>query len=431
MATFEQIDAAREGLRAANVVHVYSAARAAGLSFRNGPSKYEVINLLERTPSMLLAAWANVQRQQGGEPSQPEPQAPVQGPSAPMVPSTQPAPAQAPNYKAQAPSEPASDPSALVAALRAAIGATPIDAEQVKTIAQQVTEEALASFEVDAAGLESQISAMVADAVAKLPQGTVINLPEKPEPVKFEGKQHKQFPDLLIALRAGLNVYLVGGASSGKTYAAEQAAKALEAKFYAQGAVTYAHELLGYKDAHGVYSRTQFRDAFENGGVILLDEFDASSPEAPLVVNAALANGFCAFPDGMIPKHAEFRCVVGANTDGSGANMQYAGRARLDGAFLDRFVQIEWEIDPAIELSKARGLSDWLACVRAVREYLKTRQIHDVAATVRAVDFGSTLLSQGMTREKVLCMCLKRGALAQDWDSITRLPAVAEFLGGF
>ena len=431
MATPEQINAAREGLRAANVVHVYSAARAAGLSFRNGPSKFEVINLLERNVSMLLAAWANVQRQQGGEPSQPEPQAPTQAPSTPVVPSQPSQPAPPSNYKAQAPSEPASDPSALVAALRAAIGATPIDAEQVKTIAQQVTEEALSQFEVDAAGLEFQIGQMVTDAVSKLPQGTVIHLPEKTEPVKFEGTQHYQFGDLLLCLRAELNVMLCGPASSGKTYSAHQAAIALGLDFHAQGAVSYAHELLGYIDAHGKYVTTEFRKAYEQGGLILLDEFDASSAEAPLVINAALANGFCAFPDGMIQKHPSFLCVTGTNTDGSGATMQYSGRARLDGAFLDRFVKIDWQIDPAIEKGKAAQFGNWLSAVREVRQWIESRQIHDVAATVRAVDHGARLLALKMPAGKVAELTLKRGALAGEWSTICKLPAMAEFLTGF
>lgn len=413
-------------LLGANVLLVMKAARAVGVGFKNGLTKAEVVTLLAQHRKMfdawnMIAKW---EREEGGAapveaaPSGAEPaQAPAPAAPAPMAPPT---PAASP-----APATPSSDP---IAALRALIGPAQLDPEQVKAIALQVTQESLAFF---SSAQENRIRAALTEAAKALPQGTVIHLPNKPEPIKLESVQHKQFGDLLTSLQMGLNVYLVGGASSGKTYAAEQAATVLERKFYAQGAVTYAHELIGYVDAMGKYVRTQMREAFEHGGLLLLDEFDASSAEAALVVNAALANGFCAFPDGMIKRHPDFLCIVGANTDGSGATMQYSGRARLDGAFLDRFVQIEWEIDPQIETGKAKGNREWLACVRAVRQWMKERQIHDVAATVRAVDFGSTLLHAGIKREKVLAMTLKRGALVAQWTEIQKLPAVAEFLAGF
>lgn len=431
MATPEQIQAAIDGLRAANVVHVYSAARAAGLSFRNGPSKYEVITLLQRNPSMLCAAWANVQRQAGQAPSEPDTQGTAQAPSAPMAAPTQPEHAAPSNYKAPAPSAPSADPAGLVAALRAAIGATPIDADQVRTIAAEVTHEALQQFEVDASGLDTQIRAMVADAVAKLPQGTVINLPELPEPIKLADRQHFQFPELLSALRCGLNVYIVGGAGTGKTQAAEAAAEALGRKLYVQGPATYAHEILGFMDSKGAYVRSAFREAFEHGGVFLQDELDACSAEVGLVENAGLANGLCAFPDGLVKKHPDFLAIGAANTDGSGATMQFSGRARLDGAFLDRFVQIDWEIDPAIELTMAQGCNEWLAAVRAVRTFMADKMIADVGATPRAVAYGAKLIRAGWKPAKVLSACLKRGALREDWAAVERLPAVAEFLTGF
>lgn len=403
-------------LSAANVVHVYAAARAAGLSFRNGPSKQDVINLLSRNAAMTQAAYSYLLKNHGdplanAPQEQPAPQPAASEASVPLA------------SQASVPVTSSLDPAQQMAAAIRALASGAIDESRVRAIMR----EELEGFEVSA----DSLAELVRSEVAKLPQGTVINLPEKSEPVKFDGVQHRQFGDLLLALRAELNVILCGPASSGKTYAAEQAAKALGLNFHAQGAVSYAHELLGYVDAHGKYVSTEFRKAFEHGGLILLDEFDASSAEAPLVVNAALANGFCAFPDGMVKKHAAFLCVAGTNTDGSGATMQYAGRARLDGAFLDRFVKIDWAIDPNIEKGKAAQYSAWLTAVREVREFVASRQIHDVAATVRAVDFGARLLAQKMAPNKVAEFTLKRGALANEWEAIKALPAMREFLSGF
>jgi ATPase family associated with various cellular activities (AAA) len=404
----------RDTLLAANIVHLSPAARAAGLQFRNGTlSKTEIVDALI-AGGYAQRALEVLGQLQGGQPLPSMPQTPTQAPAPAPVPLSPPQATQAPD--------------ALVNALRAAIGAVPIDPETVRGIAQEVADNSLKAF---SGSQESRIALAIRDAVSKIPQGTTIHLPNLPEPVTLPGIQHNRFPRLLTRLHLGLNVMLVGPASSGKTYSAEQAAKALGKKFYLMGAVNYEHSILGYQDAQGRYVRTAFRDAFEHGGLILMDEFDASSAEAPLAINAALANGQAHFPDGMVTKHPDFLCIIGANTDGSGATMQYPGRARLDGAFCDRFVIIRWDIDANIERSKAGQFSDWLACVREVRGFMLTAKIQDVAATMRAVDYGARLLSAKVPREEVLEDCLCRGALVSQWNAVRNLPAVREFLAGF
>jgi len=100
------------------------------------------------------------------------------------------------------------------------------------------------------------------------------------------GLQHKQFPTLLklCQLRNAdgfqYPVWLPGPAGSGKTTAARNVAKALELPFLFTGAVDQPYSLLGFRDAGGNYARTSFREAFENGGVFLWDEVDASNPNA-------------------------------------------------------------------------------------------------------------------------------------------------------
>ena len=123
---------------------------------------------------------------------------------------------------------------------------------------------------------------------------------------------------------------VVGPAGSGKTTLAEQASEALGIDFHFSGAVLKKHEVLGYRDANGNVQRTAFRDAFENGGLFLFDEIDASSANALVCVNAALANKWCDFPDGRIKAHPSFRIIASANTNGDGATREYAGRNQLD-----------------------------------------------------------------------------------------------------
>ena len=134
--------------------------------------------------------------------------------------------------------------------------------------------------------------------------------------IKDCGLQHKQFPVLLKAVVARVNVWLAGPSASGKTTAAQNVAKSLGLPFLYTGAVGDPYALNGYNDANGKYVRTPFRDAWENGGVFLWDEVDASDPNALLAFNAALANGTAPFPDGCIPKHKDCVLIAAANTWG-------------------------------------------------------------------------------------------------------------------
>ncbi len=166
------------------------------------------------------------------------------------------------------------------------------------------------------------------------------------------GLQHFEFERVLKMLAAGINPYIYGPAGTGKTQMAENAALALGKEFYAISVCGQSSkvDLQGYMDANGNYVPSLFRKAYEFGGVFLIDEIDAGSPNILTAMNSALANGYCAFPDGMVKKHADFICVAAANTFGSGASITYTGRNPLDGATKDRFVQLEVGYDKALEL---------------------------------------------------------------------------------
>lgn len=184
----------------------------------------------------------------------------------------------------------------------------------------------------------------------------------------------------------GLPVMLVGPAGSGKTTACQHAADALSLPFYTNGALTGAHELMGYKDASGTYHGTPFRQAFEHGGVYLMDEMDRSDPAAVLALNSALANGFAAFPDQAEPvkAHPDFIPVVAANTYGRGADRLYIGANQLDASTLDRFAVLSWDYDEALERALA-GDDAWCSYVQAARKAaseLKIRHVFSPRATM-------------------------------------------------
>lgn len=235
------------------------------------------------------------------------------------------------------------------------------------------------------------------DLVVKLHDGKTTDL----------GIQHSQLPTLIKILSTGLNVYLVGPAGSGKTHAAIQCAKALDIPFHFTGAVASEFKLTGFIDAQGRIVSTEFRKAFEQGGLFLFDEIDASYPQAVLAFNAALANDYMDFPDKRVQRHEKFFCIAAANTYGQGADRQYVGRNQLDAASLDRFVFMDWKYDEKLETSLA-GNEDWSTNVQKVRRFVEENKIRHVVSP-RASIFGAKLLSAGLPKEEVEATILWKG----------------------
>src|SRR5262249_41806066 len=117
------------------------------------------------------------------------------------------------------------------------------------------------------------------------------------------------------------------------------------------------------------YVISKFVSAYENGGVLLLDEAAAGDPNMLLVINAALANGEMDVPNRpekpAAKRHPDFICIAAANTFGTGADRQYVGRNQLDESTLDRFRigQIDMDYDANLELA--------LCSNKALRERLQ------------------------------------------------------------
>ena len=219
------------------------------------------------------------------------------------------------------------------------------------------------------------------------------------EHIKDLGKQHFQFEKLSKYVQTKNNIFLVGSAGSGKTTAARNIAKALNIKFYFTGAINSEYKLTGFIDAQGRIVNTEFRKAYEHGGLFLFDEIDASFPQAILAFNAALANDFMDFPDKKVPKHKNFYCIAAANTFGTGADRQYVGRNQLDAATLDRFITLNWEIDETLERELANN-HEWVNYVQKARKAAsKIGERHIISP--RASMQGADLLRIGIDRKEV------------------------------
>jgi hypothetical protein len=219
------------------------------------------------------------------------------------------------------------------------------------------------------------------------------------------GHQHPMFQTLcrILSSRAAdgfvPNVWISGPAGSGKTHSVRSFAKAAGLDFYYNGALRDAFELLGYRDANGVYHTTAFREAYEKGGVYLFDEVDGSDNAALLALNGALANGIASFPDGTIERHPDCRIVATGNTWGLGATSDYVGRSKIDAAFLDRFgARIGWDYDVALEIAIS-GNEDFTRRVQAARVRARAAGLK-VLITPRASIAGAALIAAGLTHDE-------------------------------
>ena len=284
---------------------------------------------------------------------------------------------------------------------------TPTAATQLADLLTQV----MGSQQVDRNAVTEIVRAELAQHTIPRPLNISVNNERRGD---LPATRHRLTEKLLRTVAAGLSTFVVGPAGSGKTTAAEQVAAALGLPFYMQGAASGAHEYMGFVDARGAYNPTPFRAAFETGGVFLADEIDGSDASALLAINAALANGICAFPGGTTPvkKHADFRFIAAANTFGNGANRQYVGRSQLDAATLDRFVFIDWPYDTVLE--RQMSLSDqWLAFVQSARAAVEKINLRHVVSP-RATLYGQTLLAAGLPRDDVEAMTVWRGLSPAD-----------------
>jgi DNA replication protein DnaC len=248
---------------------------------------------------------------------------------------------------------------------------------------------------------------------------------EAPKAPKRKSMQHKHFDTLLTICETTtkdgrINVWLHGPAGSGKTTAAIKVAEKLGLKFYFNGAIQETYKLMGYKDAKGEYQTTAFREAWENGGVYLFDEIDASNPNAIVELNAALSTGLYTFPDQAEPiaRHQDCVVIAGANTVGTGGNQQYNGRMKQDAAALDRFVMLEWQIDETLEMDISSNKA-WCLRVQAIRTKARSQ---NAAATItpRATFYGEALLAKGLPQSMVEELVLKKGINDQVWQMISR-----------
>ena len=253
------------------------------------------------------------------------------------------------------------------------------------------------------AEVEKKISTFIQDK-------TLVKVVEyKDEHKKVDGVVHEKFDTILKFVAMDEPVLLTGPAGTGKNVIAKQVAEALGLDFYFSNAVTQEYKITGYGDANGEYVKTQFFDAFTKGGLFLLDEMDASCPEALIVLNCAIANRYFDFPViGRVEAHPNFRVMANANTFGTGATMEYVGRNQLDGATLNRFAVVEVDYDKRIEdnVCPDKDIADFC---RAFRKVCNKNGVHHIVSYREMSRLYKMITIAGLDKAVALKTCLTKG----------------------
>lgn len=279
---------------------------------------------------------------------------------------------------------------------------------------------------------EEKVRAIVTDALAaQEPKRIVIDIPDRPS-VDLPTLHHESLPDVVKSLAARVHVMLVGPAGSGKSTIIEQAAAILGLDYYPISVNPAMNEfrLLGFKDAHGNYHTTPWRQAFQFGGVALLDELDRGHPGLTTMANQSLSNGSTSFADGaVVDRHPDFVCGATANTYGKGGDRQYVGANQLDKALLDRFEIIDIGYDERMEKAAAlqrvseddaryEQCAAWVAYVQRVRHAVMEQKVQEVVTPRASID-GVLLLLAGKSWEQVTESRLRRGMSADVWAKVS------------
>jgi cobaltochelatase CobS len=306
----------------------------------------------------------------------------------------------------------------------------PVPMPAAPVAAPTATDPAMAAFQAFMAAVApkvdaSQVHSIVDERLRGLVLPVQVEIKRDGEVRKVEGLAHKSLP-VIIKRMLRKHVLMVGPAGTGKSHIAHQAADALGMEFYSISLTpqTPASSIVGYMTATGDYVKTAFRTAFEHGGVFLFDEVDNGHPSTLGIVNSALANGSMAFPDGMVKRHADFRCVASANTYGRGPDRAYVGRQALDAAFMDRFTVITVDVDEALEeaLCMATGLDGVrvkaaLAYVRHLRDRAIEYKLPLVFSPRRSESLCDAM-ADGFTVKDAVDMEVRRGISDTDWRKV-------------
>lgn len=209
------------------------------------------------------------------------------------------------------------------------------------------------------------------------------------EPIILKGEHlHPAFDKILFHTKMDKNVYIYGKAGTGKTTMAKQIADVLGLDFatYSCSAGMSESMLTGKCLFDGTYFSTKFVELVKNGGLILLDEYDAIDGNLGVYMNSFLANGVLPTPNNKneqeVVRHPDCYIICAGNTTGNGNGSRiYSGRNKLDGATLDRFTIIEFDYDTKLEKKLVAGHISLYNALNELREKVNEFELERIVST--------------------------------------------------
>ena len=238
---------------------------------------------------------------------------------------------------------------------------------------------------------------------------TTITMPGMVD-VSIQHSDHPVLADVVKSLNLHHKAMLVGPAGTGKTYMIASLSDRMGLDFYKYSCSrdSSVHDLIGYKQPRSeTYLETTFLKAYENGGIFLVDEYDAMSGDMALFFNGiADSSKFISIPHRddkpIAQKHKDFHLVMCGNTWGKGS-IEYSGRDFQDLALMDRFRFCRHHVGYHLSLEKElmgphhNFATKLRASLEKTGSYLSTRNIEDMSNLIRA----------GVTTQTILKMVLE------------------------
>jgi MoxR-like ATPase len=216
-------------------------------------------------------------------------------------------------------------------------------------------------------------------------QATVIkyDLPER-KTEAFKKPDIPAFQQIVDDVMMGNNVFLIGGAGTGKTYLAELlvAKLALGRQHITINCSQWTSptEIIGGQTMDG-YVEGKLIEAWEKGYILVLDELPKIDPNTAGLFNDALAKTkivnaivFNSRKESFV-KHPDFGCIATGNIYPDKESMMYGANNKQDLSLLDRFSGSVYFIEknPSIEKEILQNNMLWSVCdkIRTVIEELK------------------------------------------------------------
>lgn len=218
---------------------------------------------------------------------------------------------------------------------------------------------------------------------SSLPVTISYELPDRTLP-SFTIPPIGSFQQMIDDVMLGNNVFLVGGAGTGKTFTAENliAKAALDRPHITINCSQWTSptEIIGGQTMDG-YVEGKLIEAWKNGWVLILDELPKIDPNTAGLFNDALsktrldkATIFNARKESFV-KHKDFACIATGNIYPDKESMSYGANNKQDLSLLDRFSGSVYfvEKNPTIERQIVQNDMVWSICdkTRSVIEELK------------------------------------------------------------